>query len=166
MWTLDCTDMDRNELRLTADVRYEDVELGQLVLTSGQHRKAWKAIWQTNMKLNVRQPRPLPRGRLPLRMMANVRWTEGIRVKVTPQAFTWIEPLETTRWMDFGNNIYLYQTVHGGMEPIGREAYQNLAYALVTMGISSIWVTEPDRTEQTHYFKETTNMLNEKFWEQ
>lgn len=94
-------------LKLTDIVRYDDVETGRLRLTVGGVPHSWKAVWLSNLRCNLRGRNSLPYGELQLSLCSNDRWIACPRLRLSSRVCMWLTPLETTKWTNFGVNMYL-----------------------------------------------------------
>lgn len=135
--------MEGVELRLTHITRYEDVERGQLVLTVGDKQKSWKATWQTDLRIEINGSRNLPRGTLPLYLnRARAPWGTCPRLKVNHRSSMWLEPLDASRWSDFGVNLYLCDE-NDYFLPLNRAEYILMVLALEHYNVREIIIDEP-----------------------
>ncbi len=132
----------KTELRLTEITRYEDVEVGRLLLIAGKKNKRWEAIWQTDLRINLKDGHSLPRGIMPLAFRHYNGWVDCPRLKLNHQSFMWMEPLKSSNWIDMGVNLYLCSS-RGWPDPLPRIEFVKLINALLDYDIKELTVEPP-----------------------
>jgi len=145
-------------LTLTDITRYEDVERGRLVLTAGDRQKSWKATWQTNLRINFTEDRSMPRGGLPLNLRkGKAPWPICPLLKLNRLTKMWIEPLNSSRWTDFGVDLYLCDESDYFL-PLKRADYMMFVEALRHYNLETLMVEAPryvkDRSIYKHEFED------------
>lgn len=130
------------KLTLTDITRYDDVEMGTLKLTVDGRQKCWKAIWQTNLRVNIQGLHGLPSGVLPLELRPYRRWMDCPRLKLSQRIRMWLVPLESNKWYDFGVDLYLCDDSEA-IVPLSKEGYRQLRGAIWQYDIRELTVEEP-----------------------
>lgn len=154
----------KTELRLTEITRYEDVEEGQLLLTAGKKRKRWGAVWQTDLRINLKDGRCLPRGVIPLGFRHYNSWVDCPRLKLNHQNFMWIVPLDCSNWIEMGTNLYLYSS-KGWPDPLPRIEFVKLINALLDYDIKELTVEPPMAIINDSRFHPDNPMGLDNFWD-
>lgn len=152
------------QLRLTGITRYNDVEEGRLVLTVGQHTKSWRAVWLSQLRLNSRGPRNLPRGDFTLRYGHRGLWIDCPKIRLSLKSSAWIEPLGSLTWEGMGTNVYLLSD-KGWPDSISIADYKQLVSALTYYGINAISIDKPERAVDGFLCRTGEIMGMEAFWE-
>jgi len=153
-----------NELRLTDITRYDDVEMGRLVLRVDGHEKSWKAVWLTNLRCHVKGSDELPRTELPLSIRPTNRYLECLRLKLSQRIVMWIVPLESSEWTEFGVDLYLCDE-DDEFTPLPDKAYRQLVAAIKRYGISGLTVEAPSWTVAHDRFCHDEGVdFDEDFW--
>ena len=155
---------NKNELRLTDITQYEDVEEGQLMLMAAGHTKSWKAIWLTNLHVNINGKHGLPRGVIKIKYSHYHGLVDCPRLCLNQRNFMWIEPLRCNNWIDMGVNLYL-SSEKGFPEPLSQRDYNNMVNALLSYHISEITVEPPVVIIENSRFHPDNVMGLEDFWD-
>lgn len=133
------------KLTLTDITRYDDVEVGTLKLAVDGRQKCWKAIWQTNLRVNIQGSHGLTRGVVPMDMHPYRRWMDCPRLKLSQRIRMWMVPLESNKWYDFGVDLYLCDDSEA-IVPLSKEGYKQLMGAIRRYDIRELTVEEPQWT--------------------
>jgi hypothetical protein len=152
----------KNELRLTDITRYRDVEEGRLVLSAEGHRKSWKAIWLTDLRVN--DISFLPQGEIPISYKHYHEWVDCPRLRLNHQNFMWIVPLDSDNYIDMGVNLYLCDN-NGFPNPLKRRDYENMVNALYSYRIDKLTVEMPAVTIEDSRFHPDNIMGLVDFWD-
>lgn len=152
----------KNELRLTDITRYRDVEEGRLVLSAEGHRKSWKAIWLTDLRVN--NISFLPQGEIPISYKHYHEWVDCPRLRLNHQNFMWIVPLDSDNYIDMGVNLYLCDG-KGFPNPLKRRDYENMVNALYSYRIDKLTVEMPAVTIEDSRFHSDNIMGLVDFWD-
>lgn len=152
----------KNELRLTDITRYRDVEEGRLVLSAEGHRKSWKAIWLTDLRVN--NISFLPQGEIPISYKHYHEWVDCPRLRLNHQNFMWIVPLDSDNYIDMGVNLYLCDN-NGFPNPLKRRDYENMVNALYSYRIDKLTVEMPAVTIEDSHFHPDNIMGLVDFWD-
>lgn len=152
----------KNELRLTDITRYRDVEEGRLVLSAEGHRKSWKAIWLTDLRVN--DISFLPQGEIPISYKHYHEWVDCPRLRLNHQNFMWIVPLDSDNYIDMGVNLYLCDD-KGFPNPLKRRDYENMVNALYSYRIDKLTVEMPAVTIEDSRFHPDNIMGLVDFWD-
>ncbi len=152
----------KNELRLTDITRYRDVEEGRLVLGAEGHRKSWKAIWLTDLRVN--DISFLPQGEIPISYKHYHEWVDCPRLRLNHQNFMWIVPLDSDNYIDMGVNLYLCDN-NGFPNPLKRRDYENMVNALYSYRIDKLTVEMPAVTIEDSRFHPDNIMGLVDFWD-
>lgn len=149
------------KLTLTDITRYEDVERGRLVLTVGDKEKSWKATWQTNLRINFTEDRSMPRGGLPLCLgKGKAPWPVCPLLKLNRLTKMWIEPLNSSRWTDFGVDLYLCDE-NDYLLPLPRADYMMFVEALRHYNLETLLVEAPRYVKDRNIYKHN---FEDDFW--
>ena len=152
----------KKELRLTDITRYRDVEEGRLVLSAEGHRKSWKAIWLTDLRVN--DISFLPQGEIPISYKHYHEWVDCPRLRLNHQNFMWIVPLDSDNYIDMGVNLYLCDN-NGFPNPLKRRDYENMVNALYSYRIDKLTVEMPAVTIEDSRFHPDNIMGLVDFWD-
>ena len=152
----------KNDLRLTDITRYRDVEEGRLVLSAEGHRKSWKAIWLTDLRVN--DISFLPQGEIPISYKHYHEWVDCPRLRLNHQNFMWIVPLDSDNYIDMGVNLYLCDN-NGFPNPLKRRDYENMVNALYSYRIDKLTVEMPAVTIEDSRFHPDNIMGLVDFWD-
>ena len=152
------------ELRLTNITRYNDVDLGSLVLTADGHMKSWKAIWQTNLHVNVNGASCVPCGNIPIKYKCYHQWIDCPRLRLNHRHFMWIIPLDCYNWVDMGVNLYLCAD-EGWPQPLPRRDYEQMCRVICELKVGFLTVEQPRKTFASSWFRHDVRMGQENFWD-
>ncbi len=155
---------EKVEFRLTDITRYDDVEMGRLVLRVDGREKSWKAVWLTNLRCHVKGSNELPRTELPLSIRPTRRYLDCLRLKLSQRIVMWIVPLESTEWTEMGVDLYLCDE-GDELAPLPAKAYRQLVAAIKRYGVSELTVEEPRWTVDGDRFCHDAGVdFDEDFW--
>ena len=152
------------ELKLTDITRYDDVDMGNLVLSMDGHSKSWKAIWQANLHVNIKGSACIPYGDIPIKYRCYQQWIDCPRLKLNSRYFRWIVPLDSVNWIDMGVNLYLCAD-EGWPRPLPRRDYEQMCRVLCELKVGVLTVEQPRQTFASSWFHHDIRMGMENFWD-
>lgn len=137
-------------MRLTNIIHYDDVETGQLELPTADGTLRWNVAWLADLRCIVRGGRFLPEGDFRLVIDAYERWVTCPMLRLTNHTTMWLVPLKTTKWSNFGVNMYMCD---GGdvLAPLSDKAYLNFTEAVVRHDITGISVEGSRQTREGNF---------------
>lgn len=144
--------------------RYDDVEEGHLELTVDNHQKSYKAVWLTNLRLQINGNNHLPRGNIPIKYKTRQLWIDCPRLRLNSRKFMWIEPLNASTWENMGVNIYLCSD-EGWPHPLPRRDFEQLVNVLMEYGIDTLRIEEPQQIIVNNKYRSNDQLSLDDFWD-
>ena len=131
-------------------VRYDDVETGRLELIVGSVTHCWKVVWLSNLRCNVRGRSCLPYGELPLSIRSNEQWIDCPMLRFNSRICMWLIPLNTSKWTDFGLDMYLCDD-GDELAPLSTEDYKQFVECVRSNRVTGISVEPFRQTVSSDY---------------